>query len=88
MVKESVNNSHTTKQGVLIAILKVVTHLVIFCVSSSNLLCLILGEVELAGGVGFFYSFIKWRSGNKMTYWENCNNSEGSRRLDDPTRWC
>ena len=23
-----------------------------------------------------------------MTCWENRNNPEGSRRVDDPTRWC
>ena len=27
---------------------------------------------------------MKWRTGNKMTYWENCSNLDGSRRVDDP----
>ena len=47
--------------------------------------------VELAGG-GYllfnYWIFIKWRGGNKMTYWENRNNPEGGRRVDDPTRRC
>ena len=28
-----------------------------------------------------------WRGGNKLTYRENRNNPEGSRRVDDLTRW-
>jgi len=43
--------------------------------------------VELAGGWIFFYNFIKWRGGNKMTYQENHNNPKRSRRVDDPIRW-
>ena len=37
-------------------------------------------------GVYFFFVFIKWRSCNKMTFQENCNNSEGSRKVHDPSR--
>ena len=31
------------------------------------------------GELIFFYIFIKWRGGNKMTYCENIKNPEGSR---------
>ena len=44
--------------------------------------------VELAGGWIFFWILIEWRGGNKMTYQENRNNVEGSRRVGDPTEWC
>ena len=44
--------------------------------------------LHLARGWIFFYNFIKWWGGNRMTNQENCSNPEGSRSIDDPTRWC
>ena len=47
------------------------------------LLCLIVG-----GSAYFSRLSLKWRGGNKITYRENLNCPEGSRRVTDPTRWC
>ena len=38
-------------------------------------------EGGISRGLEVSLDFIKWRGGNKMTYRENRNNAEGSRRV-------